>query len=56
MSIIHFLEWKSLYFDGYFTETYSEGSIQPHTSIVLDNGLAQNRPPQAIIWTNVGMV
>ena len=49
--LMHFREWKVLYFDSNFTEVCPQGSNRQSSSIGFDNGLAPNRR-QAIIWTN----
>ena len=47
---MHFIEWKILNFDSYFTEVSSQGSNWQLVSFVSGNGLAPNRR-QAITWT-----
>ena len=48
---MHFLEWKCIDFDEYFTEVYSQGSNLQYSNIGSDNGLGPIRR-QAIIWAN----
>ena len=48
---MHFLEWKSLYFDSNFTEVCSQWFNSQCVSIGWCNGLAPSRQ-QAIMWTN----
>ena len=52
---MHFLEWKWLNSDLYFTETCSQESIWQWGSIGAGNGLTPNRR-QAITWTNTDPV
>ena len=48
---VHFLEWKCIDINQYFTEFYSQGSNQQYSSIGPDNGLVPTRQ-QTIMWTN----
>ena len=54
LTMMHFREWKVLYFDYNFTEVCSWESNWQYPNISLNNGLAPNMR-QAIIWTNGDM-
>ena len=52
---IHFLIWKSFYFDSNFSEIRSQEPIKQKAGIGLDKALVPNMQ-QAIIWNNSGVV
>ena len=52
---MHFLEWKSLYFNSNFTEMCSQQPKCQYAGIGSENGVVPNRQ-QAIIWTKGALV
>ena len=52
---MHFLEWKYINVDYYFSEVYSQGNNTQYSIIGSDIGLAPARR-QAVTWTNDGYI